>query len=810
MSQTFDVENLDFFSGGGEMGALIRAHDWASTPIGSPGRWPQSLRTAVRLMLSTRHPMYIWWGADLVCFYNDAYRMSIGPERHPSSLGRPGREVWAEIWDIIGPQIDLVMSGGGATWNENHLVPITRDGKREDVYWTYSFGPIDDPLAPCRVGGVLVVCTETTAAVQSQRRMEEAAARQREVFQQAPGFVIVMDGPQHRVQFVNRAHMELFGSQGWEGMAIRDAFPDIEGQGFFELLDEVYRSGIAYESRQTPVRFRTPDDVWKTRYLNFTYAPVFDEARKVTGIFCEGFEVTEQQAVQAALESSEQQLRLAVEAADVGLWDVDIVANTLYWPARVRAMFGIFKQDVVTMDDFYAGLHPDDLEHTSHSFALAMDPDVRGLYDVEYRTIGKEDSLVRWVAAKGRGIFSDDGTCIRVIGTAVDISARKSMEQLIADSQAQLQLEDKRKDEFLATLSHELRNPLSAISGAAKVLHLDGVDAAMVTKCAGMIERQASAMKTLLDELLEVTRIRLGKIQLKRTSASVRQIVEATCETVAPLIDAKRHALHVHLPEPDVCVNADAVRVSQVLTNLVHNAAKYSDPGARIDVLVDAVADEVRFRVIDTGIGICAEDLPGVFGMFAQPARGLSRSQGGLGIGLALSQRLVQLHHGRLAVASEGAGKGCTFTMYLPAAQRPTSGFEPLAHEPSAGGRRQSIVVVDDNPDAAETLSLLLVNAGFPTRFACGGEAALRLVQSSMPDVCLVDIGMPGMDGFEFVRCLRTLPSAHAVTCIATTGWGREEDRAKALASGFDHHMTKPIDAATVVALLERQFSTAP
>jgi hypothetical protein len=176
-----------FLSGGGEMGALIRAHDWDRSPLGAPEHWSQPLRTAIRLLLNTGHPMYVWWGPDLLCFYNDAYRRSIGSERHPSSLGRPAREVWAEIWDIIGPQIDQVMTGGGATWQENALVPITRNGRQEEVYWTYSYGPIDDEAAPNGVGGVLVVCTETTEQVLSRRQAIQEVDRLGQLFQQAPG-----------------------------------------------------------------------------------------------------------------------------------------------------------------------------------------------------------------------------------------------------------------------------------------------------------------------------------------------------------------------------------------------------------------------------------------------------------------------------------------------------------------------------------------------------------------------------------------------------------------------------------------------
>ena len=195
--------NLRFLDGGGELGALLRAHDWAGTSLGPPESWPQPLRTALRMLLNSGHPMYIWWGPELICFYNDAYRPSIGTDRHPRSLGRPGREVWAEIWPIIGPQIDQVMSGQGATWNENQLIPISRHGRIEEVYWTYSYNPIDDESAPTGVGGVLVICTETTQQVQAERNMRAAEARWRELFDQAPGFMCVLRGPGHHFEYYN-------------------------------------------------------------------------------------------------------------------------------------------------------------------------------------------------------------------------------------------------------------------------------------------------------------------------------------------------------------------------------------------------------------------------------------------------------------------------------------------------------------------------------------------------------------------------------------------------------------------------------
>jgi PAS domain S-box-containing protein len=545
--------------GGGEMGALLRRHDWSMSSLGPPTGWPQPLKTTIRLMLNTGHPMYIWWGPELLCFYNDAYRQSIGPEMHPGSLGRPGRIVWADIWHIIGPQIDQVMSGGGATWQENHLVPIIRNGKREDVYWTYSYSPIDDGTPHGGIGGVLVICTETTAQVVSARAAAEERQRFAELFEQAPSFMAMLRGPGHRVELVNPACMRLFGLREFVGRSVAEGLPEASSQGYVALLDEVYRTGQPYTARGAKFDVQiVPGGTIDERYLDFVYQPIKDTSGAVSGIFVEGVDVTDRTLADAAardsearfreianaapvlicitepsgdstwfnnpwlaftgrsleqeigfgwaagvhpddrdrcisaykdaldrrepisidyrlrrhdgqwrvindtgvprftadgvfigyigcgidvtdqreatrlLQQSEEQLRLATEAAEVGLWDVDMLSDTLYWPPRVKAMFGISPDVPVSMADYYGGLHPDDFERTSAAFAAALDPALRALYDVEYRTVGKEDGVVRWVAAKGRGLFEGE-RCVRVLGTAIDITARKAAEEKLRE-----------------------------------------------------------------------------------------------------------------------------------------------------------------------------------------------------------------------------------------------------------------------------------------------------------------------------------------------------------------------------------------
>jgi PAS domain S-box-containing protein len=320
-----DEVDPGFLSRGGEMGALMRAHDWAATPVGRPETWPPSLRTVIRLLLNTRHPMFVFWGDDLTCFYNDAYRASIGPELHPAALGGPGRVVWVEIWDTIGSQIEQVMSGRGATWHENHLVPITRYGRREDVYWTYSFSPIDHEASETGVGGVLVVCTETTAQIVAERQHAERAAisvaerdRLAQMFAQAPSFIAMLSGPEHRFELVNDAYSRLIGYREILGRTVTEALPEASEQGYLDLLNEVFVSGKAFSSQGARyVVAAAPDGQADERYVDFIYQPMKNEEGEVIGVFVEGSDVTNRTLAEVALRELNETLeqRIAAEVA---------------------------------------------------------------------------------------------------------------------------------------------------------------------------------------------------------------------------------------------------------------------------------------------------------------------------------------------------------------------------------------------------------------------------------------------------------------------------------------------------------------
>ncbi|HEY8974749.1 MAG TPA: ATP-binding protein, partial [Burkholderiaceae bacterium] len=375
-----------------------------------------------------------------------------------------------------------------------------------------------------------------------------------------------------------------------------------------------------------------------------------------------------------------------------------------------------------------------------------------------------------------------------------DITTRKNDERLLQEA-------DRRKDEFLATLAHELRNPLAPIRQAAMISRLPQATEAQKRWSHEVIERQVRHMALLLDDLLDVSRITRGRLALRRGSNALHEMIEAAVETARPLIDSRHHALEVVLPQAAIVMQADPLRVSQIVANLLTNAAKYTDPNGRIRLLAALDADDVVIEVSDNGIGIAPESLPAVFDMFTQ-LRGTGDRASGLGIGLALTKGLVELHGGTISVRSEGGGHGSVFTVRLPRGDAPEhapasgDGMEPRA----ASARR--ILVADDNRDAAESLAALLQLEGHEVTLAYDGADALAAYERVHPQVCLLDIGMPLRTGNEVAAEIRARRDGPAPTLVAITGWGQDADRTQALAAGFDHHLTKPVDPAQLLRLI--------
>ena len=528
------------FAGGGHVGQLMRSHDWSNSPLGSPDTWPQSLRSVVDLMLQSRFPMFVAWGADLGFLYNDPYAEILGA-KHPAALGRRFYDIWSEIWPDISPLIDAAMNGH-ATYREDLPLVMNRKGYDEQTWFTFS------------------------------------------------------------------------------------------------------------------------------------YSPVRDESGKVAGMFCACTETTNRKKAEDALRANEEQLKEA----------------------------------------------------------------------------------------------------------------------------------DRRKDEFIAMLAHELRNPLAPIRTGLELIRVSGNTPEAVERVRSMMERQVAHMVRLIDDLLDVSRITSGKIHLQREPTPLSSLLTHAIDANRPAITAKQIQLKVDVPETLCVLDVDPTRFVQVINNLLHNATKFTDSGGTIHVSAragnqdgTASSPELALSVIDSGIGIPADFLPRVFDLFTQGARG--SSQPGLGIGLALARRLVEMHGGRIEARSDGFGYGSEFIIRVPLSTRAPK--YQAAETMDGQDVDCRVIVIDDNRDAASVMAMLVDELGGECETAHDGESGLMAMQTYRPDLALVDIGMPGLDGYETCRRIRR-QFGDDLLVVALTGFGQEQDKEQAASAGFNGHLTKPADPAALGRLL--------
>jgi signal transduction histidine kinase len=368
---------------------------------------------------------------------------------------------------------------------------------------------------------------------------------------------------------------------------------------------------------------------------------------------------------------------------------------------------------------------------------------------------------------------------------------------------------EQRKDEFLASLAHELRNPLAPIRTSMSVLSLMYPAASGVNKVCEVVERQIEHLTRLVDDLLDVARITNGKIVLQREPVALSSVIDHAMEICAPLLEGKPHALDVSRPQQDVTLDADAVRLVQSLANILGNAIKFTPSPGRISLAVDVQGDAVRFRVKDNGIGLDPQALGQIFEMFAQgsPVQARARGTGGLGIGLSLARRFVEMHGGTLTAASEGPGMGSEFIMTLPIVARTSLAAPQFAPPRSAIAGNRRVLVVDDNRDGADMLQQLLQADGFTVDAVYSGYDALESVAARCPEIVVMDIGMPGMDGYEAVRRMRELPGGKEILIIAVTGWGQDSAKLQAREAGFDHHLVKPVEFEQIRRILEPKIA---
>jgi two-component system CheB/CheR fusion protein len=451
-----------------------------------------------------------------------------------------------------------------------------------------------------------------------------------------------------------------------------------------------------------------------------------------------------------------------------------------------------------TFEGFQALVHPDERARVNEAIRRALE-DGSG-YEIEFRNVWPDGS-VHTIAAKGRVLRNAQGRPVRMLGTCMDVTERQRLEDELRRRAEQLTEADRRKDEFLAMLAHELRNPLAPLGTSLELLgaRVDGRE-----RFLDMAKRQVKHLVRLVDDLLDVSRITRGKITLRKEPILLADVVTRAVELARPLVDARGHSLTVSLPPEPVRVEGDAFRLAQVFANLLGNAAKYTPLRGSIWLTAERVADQVAVRVRDTGVGLPPELLPHIFDLFVQGDASLDRARGGLGIGLTLVRALVELHGGRVEARSDGLEKGSEFVAWLPVLP---GGLPALAAAPAdaaagvAPGRLR-ILVVEDHRDTAESLAAMLESWGHEVQVAFDGGAALRAAVARPPDVVLSDVGLPGMDGYQLALQLRQQPGLSRVQLIALSGYGRAEDKSRAREAGFDHHLVKPAEMDVLQDLL--------
>ncbi|WP_310540571.1 PAS domain-containing protein [Phenylobacterium sp.] len=551
-----------FLTGGGELGALMRDRDWSSSPLGSPQTWPQSLRSVVGLLLGSKFPMFVAWGPELGFLYNDAYAEVLGA-KHPAALGAPFFDIWSEIWPDISPLIDAAMAGE-ASYRDDLPLRMRRRGFDEDTWFTFSYSPVRDESGA--VAGMFCACHETTDRILAQRREAAETDRQRRMFEQAPGFICTLQAPEHVFNFVNNAYERLFGPRNYVGRSVRDCFPDLEGQGFFELLDQVYASGRRHIAHGAEIRLRaTPDGPEEDRILDFIYEPMTDPAGKVIGIFCEGHDVTETHRAQQAVRESEEDYRYAAELNPQVAWTASPDGQLDRVAPRWREWTG-----TSGLGSAYAeGLHPDDVARTFEVWGASVATGAP--YDIVHR-VRRLDGEYRWIRSRAYPRRNAGGEIVRWYGSTEDIH-----EQQVAEDHLKL---------MVLELNHRVKNNLATVQSIA-VQTLRGA------------ESTAQAREAFLSR---ITALAAAHDILTREQWDGAGVAEVAHGVLDPLTGA-RDGIAMGGPRIRLEPNM-ALALSMAFHELGTNALKYgalSRQEGRVTLDWEVVGDDLRLTWTEAG-----------------------------------------------------------------------------------------------------------------------------------------------------------------------------------------------------------------
>jgi PAS domain S-box-containing protein len=555
-----------------------------------------------------------------------------------------------------------------------------------------------------------------------------------------------------------------------------------------------------YELEVTKVEGRFEDEGWRVRKDGTTFwANVVITALRDSNGVLQGFakvtrDMTERRAHEEKLRRSEERFRLLVEGVrDYAIFMLDPTGHIVSWNAGAERIKG-YRADEIIGKHFSVFYPREKVESGFPQYELEVTK-VEGRFEDEGWRVRRDGSTF-WANVVITALYDDSGKLYGFAKVTRDMTERKRVEAL--------ELAERQMLEFLAMLSHELRNPLAPISNAVYMLHMKTIDDPELRWLRDVIERQVGQLTRLVDDLLEVSRVTSGNIRLQRETVELTGLVAQAIESSRPLLDARRHHLEVSMPPEAIYVNGDATRLSQIVVNLLNNSAKYTPEGGRIEVSVRSEGNDAAIRVRDNGVGITPEFMPKIFDLFTQGERTLDRSEGGLGIGLTLVRRLVEMHGGTIEAHSQGAGLGSEFRVVLPLVERAQLGADiPDADRQAIGGRpSMRVLIVDDNVDAATSMMLFVRMWGFDARMAHDGISAVEAAGAYHPDVVLLDLGLPRLDGYEVAARLRGEAELDGIPLIAVTGYGQEEDRRRTREAGFAYHFVKPVDPEKLHDLL--------
>jgi len=716
---------------------------------------------------------------------NDAYYQLVG---HRELIGRPAFEALPETaHGGYQHRLSEVMATGEPFMGFELPMTLIRTpgGVPEERFIDLVYLPLFDADGTCR--HVLGHGIDVTTHVQKRKKTEEALRESDERFRRAlqiDTVGIIFLTVEGRITEANDAFLAMSGFSREDQQAGRlrceEMTPPEWTSVSLRAIEEFKATG-----RTTPYEkefFRKDGSRWWALLV----AKQLSEHEGVEYII----DITEGKRAEQSLRESEARFRAVAEASPALTWQVDTHGNAVFLNQRFMEMFGM-TADMLMPTGWQSIIHPDDASGYMAALQQALRDRSRFQQRVRVKT---ETGEWRWLESYALPWFTADDEYAGHVGVSIDITDAVNAEAALVET-------SRRKDEFLATLAHELRNPLAPISNAlALIARPDGVKA--IPRLLPVINRQVNYMVRLVDDLLEISRISSGKIELRQAPVNLAVVLRNAIEASMSLINEKEHKLSVFIPEAPLIVYADAVRLEQVFRNLLNNAARYTRKGGQIWLTAHQEDEDAVVSVRDNGIGILAGMLPRLFDMFAQERRNGVGTQEGLGIGLNLVARLLQMHGGSVEAMSGGRDRGSEFVVRLPLSEKPAreSAAEPGKAIPPPPGIR--VLVVDDNHDAAEVLALLLESMGLNAKTVNSGPAALAAIPDYRPNALLMDIGMPGMSGYDVARRIREQPEFNGIKLVALTGWGQEEDRRLSRDAGFDYHLTKPVDSRILKDLI--------